>query len=100
MRRLGKYYQLYSKLNAAEQNEVIKFIEQILNKYGVNYDGIKFIWKLHPFNIENTSFTGSGCFNSPYSYGSFCKWCAWSGLRNNWRPLCAIILYLFVCITD
>lgn len=32
MRRLGKYYQLYSRLNAAEQNEVIKFIEQILNK--------------------------------------------------------------------
>lgn len=32
MRRLGKYYQLYSKLNATEQNEVIKFIEQILDK--------------------------------------------------------------------
>lgn len=44
--------------------------------------------------IENTSLTGTGCFDSPYSYGSFCKWCAWSGLWNNWRPLCAIILYL------
>lgn len=32
MKRLGKYYQLYSKLNATEQNEVIKFIEQILDK--------------------------------------------------------------------
>ena len=66
----------------------------------MNYDGIKFIWKLHPFNIENTSFTGTGCFNSPYSYGSFCKWCAWAGLWNNRRPLCVIIFYLFVWITD
>ena len=32
IQRLGKYYQLFSKLNGSEKNEVISYMEQMLSK--------------------------------------------------------------------